>query len=105
MFENRFAASLKMIQFQTGGKPICKTFHPPPKNQMKTIKSGVQIPLEKTGSFPNRIKKSKMRILVVDGNKIEIDLLSLVSGKETVYYNGEIVSQKNHFGALYTHSQ
>jgi hypothetical protein len=46
-----------------------------------------------------------MRILVVDGNKIEIDLLSLVSGKETVYYNGEIVSQKNHFGALYTHSQ
>lgn len=35
-----------------------------------------------------------MRILVVEGNKIEIDLLSLFSGKETVYYNGEIVSQK-----------
>jgi len=29
-----------------------------------------------------------MRILVVEGNKIEIDLLSLFSGKETVYYNG-----------------
>ena len=34
-----------------------------------------------------------MRVLVVNGNKIEIDLLSLFSGKETVYYNGEIVSQ------------
>jgi len=44
-----------------------------------------------------------MRILVVDGNKIEIDLLSLVSGKETVYYNGEIVSQKKSFlGALHS---
>ena len=35
-----------------------------------------------------------MRILVVNGNKIEIDLISLFSGTETVYYNGEIVSQK-----------
>ena len=35
-----------------------------------------------------------MRILVVNGNKKEIDLISLFSGKETVYYNGEIVSQK-----------
>ena len=35
-----------------------------------------------------------MRVLVVNGNKIEIDLLSLFSGKETIYYNGEIVSQK-----------
>jgi len=35
-----------------------------------------------------------MRILVIDGNKIEIDVLSLFSGTETVYYNGEIVSQK-----------
>lgn len=31
---------------------------------------------------------------MVQGNKIEIDLLSLLSGKETVYYNGELVSQK-----------
>jgi hypothetical protein len=31
--------------------------------------------------------------LVVNGNKIEIDLLSLFSGKETFYYNVEIVSQ------------
>ena len=35
-----------------------------------------------------------MRVLVVNGNKIEIDLLSLFSGKETIYYNEEIVSQK-----------
>jgi hypothetical protein len=35
-----------------------------------------------------------MRVLVVNGNKIEIDLLSLVSGTETIYYNGEIVSQQ-----------
>jgi len=35
-----------------------------------------------------------MRILVVNGNKIEIDLVSLFSGAETVYYNGEVVSQK-----------
>jgi hypothetical protein len=35
-----------------------------------------------------------MRVLVVNGNKIEINLLSLFSGKETIYYNGEIVSQK-----------
>ena len=35
-----------------------------------------------------------MKVLVVNGNKIEIDLLSLFSGKETIYYNGEIVSQK-----------
>jgi hypothetical protein len=35
-----------------------------------------------------------MRVLVVNGNKIEINLFSLFSGKETIYYNGEIVSQK-----------
>jgi hypothetical protein len=35
-----------------------------------------------------------MRVLVVNGNKIEIDLISLFSGTETIYYNGEIVSQK-----------
>jgi hypothetical protein len=46
--------------------------------------------------------KSNMRILVLEGNKIEIDLLSLFSGKETVYYNGEIVSQKR---VVCTHSQ
>ena len=34
-----------------------------------------------------------MRTLVLDGNKIEIDLLSLFSGKETIYYNGKVVSQ------------
>ena len=38
-----------------------------------------------------------MRVMVVNGNKIEIDLLSLFSGKETIYYNGEIVSQKKSF--------
>lgn len=44
-----------------------------------------------------------MRILVVNGNKIEIDLLSLLSGKETIFYNGEIVSQKKSlFGGLHT---
>ena len=44
-----------------------------------------------------------MRILVVNGNKIEIDLLSLLSGKETIFYNGEIVSQKKSlFGELHT---
>lgn len=43
-----------------------------------------------------------MRILVVNGNKIEIDLLSLFSGKETVYYNGEIVSQmKSLWGSVH----
>ena len=35
-----------------------------------------------------------MRILAVGENKIEIDLISLFTGKETVYYNGEIVSRK-----------
>lgn len=40
---------------------------------------------------------------MVNGNKIEIDLLSLVSGKETVYYNGVIVSQKKSFwGGLHS---
>jgi hypothetical protein len=34
---------------------------------------------------------------MVNGNKIEIDLLSLLSGKETVYYNEKIVSQKKSF--------
>lgn len=50
-----------------------------------------------------RILKEKfMRVLVVNGNKIEIDLLSLFSGKETVYYNGEIVSQtKSMWGSLH----
>jgi len=44
-----------------------------------------------------------MRILLVNGNKIEIDLVSLFSGKETIYYNGEIVSQKKSlFGGLHT---
>jgi hypothetical protein len=44
-----------------------------------------------------------MRILVVNGNKIEIDLLSIFSGKETIYYNGEIVSQKKSMlGGLHT---
>ena len=44
-----------------------------------------------------------MRVLVVNGNKIEIDLLSLFSGKETVYYNDEIVSQKKSLlGGLHT---
>ncbi len=44
-----------------------------------------------------------MRILVVNGNKIEIDLLSLLSGKETIFYNGEIVSQKKSlFGGVHT---
>jgi hypothetical protein len=44
-----------------------------------------------------------MRILVVNGNKIEIDLFSLLSGKETIFYNGEIVSQKKSlFGGLHT---
>ena len=44
-----------------------------------------------------------MRILVVNGNKIEIDLFSPFSGKETIYYNGVIVSQKKSlFGGLHT---
>jgi len=44
-----------------------------------------------------------MRILVINGNKIELDLLSLLSGKETIYYNGEIVSQKKSlFGGLHS---
>ena len=38
-----------------------------------------------------------MRQLVLNGNKIGIDLLSLV-GKETIYYNGEVVSQKTSLG-------
>ena len=38
-----------------------------------------------------------MRQLVVNGNKIGIDLLSLV-GTETIYYNGEIVSKKTSLG-------
>jgi hypothetical protein len=50
----------------------------------------------------DKTKKSNMRILVLEGNKIEIDLLSLFSGKETVYNNGEIVSQKR---VVCTHSQ
>jgi hypothetical protein len=46
-----------------------------------------------------------MRILVVNDNKIEIDLLSLFSGKETIYYNGEIVSQKKSlWGSLHAFS-
>jgi hypothetical protein len=44
-----------------------------------------------------------MRVLVVNENKIEIDLLSLFSGKETIYYNGEIVSQKKSiWGSLHS---
>ncbi len=44
-----------------------------------------------------------MRVLAINGNKIEIDLLSLFSGKETVYYNGEIVSQKKSLlGSIHT---
>jgi hypothetical protein len=35
-----------------------------------------------------------MRILAVGENKIEIDLLSLFAGKETVHYNGVIDSRK-----------
>ena len=50
----------------------------------------------------DKTKKSNMRILVLEGNKIEIDLLSLFSGKETVYYNGEIVSPKR---VVCTHSR
>ena len=47
--------------------------------------------------------EKKMRVLVVNGNKIEIDLLSLFSGKETIYYNGEIVSQKKSlWGSLHS---
>jgi len=44
-----------------------------------------------------------MRMLMVNGNKIEIDLLSLLSGKETIYYNGEVVSQKNRYGEAFIH--
>lgn len=35
-----------------------------------------------------------MKVLVVNGNKIEIDVFSIFSGKESIYYNGELVSQK-----------
>ena len=46
-----------------------------------------------------------MRILVVNGNKIEIDLLSVFSGTETIYYNGEVVSQKKSImGSTHTFS-
>ena len=39
---------------------------------------------------------------MVNGNKIEIDLLSLFSGKETIYYNGEVVSQiKSFWGSVH----
>lgn len=49
------------------------------------------------------LEEEKMRILVVNGNKIEIDLLSLLTGKETIYYNGELVSQKKSIlGSLHT---
>jgi hypothetical protein len=42
-------------------------------------------------------------MLMVNGNKIEIDLLSLLSGKETIYYNGEVVSQKKSlWGSLHS---
>lgn len=44
-----------------------------------------------------------MRVLMVNGNKIEMDFVSLFSGKETVYYNGEVVSRKNSiFGTVHT---
>lgn len=43
-----------------------------------------------------------MRLLVVNGNKIEMEFFSLFSGKETIYYNGEIVSQKRSlFGGVH----
>ncbi|NDC41574.1 MAG: hypothetical protein EBZ77_08495 [Chitinophagia bacterium] len=46
-----------------------------------------------------------MRILVVNGNKIEIDMLSVISGTETIYYNGDIVSQKKSItGSTHTFS-
>lgn len=44
-----------------------------------------------------------MRVLVVNGNKIEIELLSLFSGTETVCYNGKVVSKKKSlWGGLHT---
>lgn len=46
-----------------------------------------------------------MRVLVVNGNKIEIDLVSLLSGKETIYHNGRLYLKRSRYGVVYTHSQ
>jgi hypothetical protein len=43
-----------------------------------------------------------MRVLVVNGNKVEIDI-SHFTGRETIYYNGEMVSEKRSFwGGLHS---
>jgi len=47
--------------------------------------------------YQTKFNLNKMRVLIVNGNKIEIDLLSLFTGTETIYYNEEVVSKKKSF--------